>query len=35
MELETFKIKVIPLREKLLAYAARYAGEQVEADDVV
>ena len=35
MELETFKIKVIPLREKLLVYAARLAGEQVEAEDII
>ena len=35
MELETFKIKVIPLREKLLAYTSKLAGGQVEAEDVV
>jgi len=35
MELETFKIKVIPLRKKLLVYAAGVAGEQVEVEDVV
>ena len=35
MELETFKIKVIPLRKKLLVYAAGLAGEQVEAEDIV
>jgi len=35
MELESFKTKVIPLRGKLLDYAARLAGEQVEAEDVV
>jgi len=35
MELETFKIKVIPLREKLLAYTSRLASGQVEAEDIV
>ena len=35
MELETFIIKVVPLREKLLVYAARLGGEQVEAEDIV
>lgn len=35
MEIEVFKIKVIPLREKLLAYTSRLAGNQVEAEDVV
>ena len=35
MELETFKKTVIPLREKLLAYALKLAGQQVDAEDVV
>ena len=35
MELETFKIKVIPLREKLLAYTSKLAGGQVEPEDIV
>ena len=35
MELETFKKTVIPLREKLLAYTLKFAGPQVEAEDIV
>ena len=35
MELETFKITVVPLREKLIAYTLRLADGQVEAEDVV
>ena len=35
MELETFKIRVIPLRKKLLAYTVGLAGNQVEAEDIV
>jgi RNA polymerase sigma-70 factor (ECF subfamily) len=35
MEFDTFKITVIPLREKLLAYTSKLAGNQVEAEDVV
>lgn len=35
MELETFKIKVIPLREKLLAYTYKLAGGQIDAEDIV
>ncbi|MDR1098747.1 MAG: RNA polymerase sigma factor [Tannerella sp.] len=35
MELEKFKITVIPLREKLLAYAFRLAEGKVECEDAV
>ena len=35
MELELFKTNVIPLREKLLTYIVRLAGDQVEAEDIV
>jgi RNA polymerase sigma-70 factor (ECF subfamily) len=35
MELEAFKTTVIPLREKLLAYTFKLAGDQVEAEDIV
>lgn len=35
MELETFKKTVVPLREKLLAYTCKLAGDQVEAEDIV
>ena len=35
MELETFKTTIVPLREKLLAYASKIAGNQVEAEDIV
>ena len=33
--MELFKTKIIPLREKLLAYSVKLAGGQVEAEDVV
>ena len=35
MELHTFKIKVIPLREKLLAYTSKLAAGQTEPEDIV
>jgi len=35
MELETFKITVVPLREKLLAYTLRLAEGQIDTEDVV
>lgn len=35
MELETFKITVIPLREKLLAYTLKFAEGQIDAEDIV
>ena len=35
MELETFKITVVPLREKLIAYTLQLADRRVEAEDVV
>jgi RNA polymerase sigma-70 factor (ECF subfamily) len=35
MELETFKIAVIPLREKLLAYTLRLAEGKIDAEDIV
>ena len=35
MELEAFKKTVIPLRNKLLAYTRKLAGQQVEAEDIV
>ncbi|MDR2919990.1 MAG: sigma-70 family RNA polymerase sigma factor [Tannerella sp.] len=35
MELETFKKTVVPLREKLLVYTHKLAGNQVEAEDLV
>ncbi|MDR2917703.1 MAG: sigma-70 family RNA polymerase sigma factor [Tannerella sp.] len=35
MELETFKITVVPLREKLLAYTLRLAEGRIDVEDVV
>ena len=35
MEIALFTSKIIPLRKKLLAYSAKLAGGQVEAEDVV
>lgn len=35
MELETFKITVLPLREKLLRQAFRLTGEKADAEDIV
>ena len=35
MELESFKKTIIPLRDKLLAYTLKLAGQQVEAEDIV
>lgn len=35
MELETFKITVVPLREKLLAYTLKLAEGRIDAEDVV
>jgi RNA polymerase sigma-70 factor (ECF subfamily) len=35
MELDTFKTTIIPLREKLLVYTSKLAGNQVEAEDIV
>ena len=35
MELETFKKTVIPLRNKLLAYTLKLAGQHVEVEDIV
>lgn len=35
MELDTFKKTVVPLREKLLVYTRKLAGNQVEAEDLV
>lgn len=35
MELETFKITVLPLREKLLNFAWKMIGEKADAEDIV
>lgn len=35
MELEQFKITVIPLREKLLNYSLKVTGEKADAEDIV
>lgn len=35
MELETFKITVLPLREKLLRFSLKMIGEKADAEDIV